>query len=105
MTHMRTRTARPAPARKAAVKRAPAAPAARPKTSGLGALPEWHLTDLYPALNGPEVKRDLDRADADCLAFEEAYKGRLAAMAESAGRGGEVPHAVERYQASRELIR
>jgi len=107
MTQMRTRTARPAPAtsaRKAAVKRAPAAPAARSKTSGLGALPEWNLTDLYPALDGPEVKRDLDRADADCLAFEEAYKGRLADMAKSPGGGTELAQAVRRYEAIDDLI-
>ena len=107
MTQMRTRTARPAPAtsaRKAAVKRAHAAPAARSKTSGLGALPEWNLTDLYPALDGPEVKRDLDRADADCLAFEEAYKGRLADMAKSPGGGTELAQAVRRYEAIDDLI-
>ena len=32
------------------------------------------------------VKRDLDRADAECIAFEEAYKGKLAALAERPGR-------------------
>ena len=55
-----------------------AKPAKPLKTS---ALPEWNLADLYPGLDAPEVKRDLDRVDADCLAFEEAYKGRLAELA------------------------
>ncbi len=44
-------------------------------------LPEWNLNDLYSGLDDPAIKRDLDRADADCVAFEEAYKGKLAAMA------------------------
>ena len=48
-----------------------------PKTA-LGKLPEWNLNDLYSGLDDPAIKRDLDRADADCIAFEEAYKGKLA---------------------------
>ncbi|MGA8322071.1 MAG: hypothetical protein WB774_14955, partial [Xanthobacteraceae bacterium] len=46
--------------------------------SSLGRLPEWNLADLYSGLDDPAIKRDLDRADTDCLAFEEAYKGKLA---------------------------
>jgi oligoendopeptidase F len=45
-----------------------------PAKTGLGALPEWNLDDLYSGLDDPLIKRDLDRADADCVAFEEAYK-------------------------------
>lgn len=26
-------------------------------------LPEWNLTDLYPAIDAPEVKLDLERLD------------------------------------------
>ena len=40
---------------------------------GLGPLPEWNLSDLYPSIDAPEVARDLDRMDADCAAFEEDY--------------------------------
>src|SRR5207248_9817867 len=47
----------------------------------LGRLPTWNLADLYPAIDAPQVKRDLDRADAECAAFEEAYKGKLGALA------------------------
>ncbi len=50
------------------------APAKRP-----GALPEWNLADLYSGLDDPAIKRDLDKTDADCVAFEESYKGKLAA--------------------------
>ena len=31
-----------------------------PSGAGLGALPEWDLSDLYPAPDAPEVARDLD---------------------------------------------
>ena len=50
----------------------------------LGALPEWDLSALYSGLDDPAIKRDLDRTDADCLAFEQAYKGKLAGLAASA---------------------
>jgi oligoendopeptidase F len=36
-------------------------------------LPEWNLADLYGGIDDPQVKRDLDRADAESVAFEEAY--------------------------------
>ena len=38
-------------------------------------LPEWNLADLYPAMDAPEVKRDLDRGETECVEFEKAYKG------------------------------
>ena len=55
----------------------------QPKT-GLGSLPEWNLADLYSGLDDPAIRRDLDRIDAECVAFEEAFKGRLAELAQSA---------------------
>jgi oligoendopeptidase F len=67
-------------------------------------LPEWNLADLYPALDSPLVKRDLDRADADCAAFERDYSGRLAAMAQGPKAGAELAAAVRRYEAIDDLI-
>ena len=65
------------------------------KPAKLGDLPEWNLRDLYPALDSPEVKRDLDLADNECAAFEQDFKGRLAALA----AGGALAKAVARYEA------
>ncbi|HEY2135014.1 MAG TPA: M3 family oligoendopeptidase, partial [Xanthobacteraceae bacterium] len=76
----------------------------KPKKPKSAVLPEWNLTDLYPALDAPEVKRDFDRVDAECLAFEETYKGRLADLARSAGAGGALAEAVKRYEALDDLI-
>ena len=70
----------------------------------LGALPEWNLADLYPAMDAPELKRDLERADADCVAFEEAYKGKLAALAAGADGGAKLAEAVKRYEALDDLL-
>ncbi|MGA8003834.1 MAG: M3 family oligoendopeptidase [Pseudolabrys sp.] len=68
------------------------------KTSKLGALPEWNLTDLYPGLGSPEIKRDLEQADNDCTAFEQEFKGRLIAMAAGEGGGRALAEAVKRYE-------
>ena len=70
----------------------------------LGALPEWNLADLYPAIDAPELKRDLERADAECVAFEEAYKGKLAALAAGADAGAKLAEAVRRYEALDDLL-
>ncbi len=69
-----------------------------PKTA-LGKLPEWNLNDLYSGLDDPAIKRDLDRADADCIAFEEAYKGKLATMT-----GAALAEAVRRFEAIDDLM-
>jgi oligoendopeptidase F len=76
--------------------------AARAKSKSLGALPEWNLGDLYPAIDSPEVKRDLGRAEAGCTALAESYKGKLAELA-SAG-GAALAEAVRRYEALDDLI-
>src|ERR1700689_2479738 len=78
------------------------APVAR--KSALGKLPEWNLKDLYSGLDDPAIKRDLDRIDAECVDFETAYKGKLAAMAAGADGGAAVAAAVGRYEAIDDLM-
>jgi oligoendopeptidase F len=70
-----------------------------PRRPGLGALPEWNLTDLYSGLDDPAVKRDLDRLDTDCSAFEDAYKGKLDRLS-----GAVLGAAVARYEAIDDLM-
>jgi oligoendopeptidase F len=70
----------------------------------LGRLPEWNLADLYPGIDAPEVKRDLDRADAECAAFAEAYKGKLGDIAASPTAGPTLAEAVKRYEAIDDLL-
>jgi oligoendopeptidase F len=71
----------------------------KPGATRLGALPEWDLSALYSGLDDPAIKRDLVRTDADCLAFEEAYKGKLAALAAAPQGGAALGEAVRRYEA------
>src|SRR6476659_6376609 len=75
----------------------------RPVTR-LGALPEWNLADLYGGIDDPQVKRDLDRADAESVAFEQAYKGKLAALADETAPGTALAEAVKRYEALDDLL-
>lgn len=43
-------------------------------------LPQWDLSDLYPAPDSKELAADLDRMEADAAAFEERCKGKLQAL-------------------------
>ena len=70
----------------------------------VGGLPEWNLSDLYAGLDDPAIKRDLDRADADCAAFEAAYKGKLNQLAGSAEAGARLAAAVKSYEAIDDLM-
>ena len=89
----------PKSAKKTAAKRP-----ARLGAGRLGALPEWNLDDLYSGLDDPTIKRDLDRADADCAAFEEAYKGKLAGLASAPQGDTALAEAVRRYEAIDDLM-
>jgi oligoendopeptidase F len=53
----------------------------RSTEAALGALPEWDLRDLYPAMDSPEVAAALARASADATAFAARYRGEVAALA------------------------
>jgi oligoendopeptidase F len=67
-------------------------------------LPEWNLDDLYCGLDDPAIKRDLERVDAECAAFEDAYKGKLAALAAMGNGGPALAAAVRRYEAIDDLM-
>jgi oligoendopeptidase F len=64
----------------------------------LGSLPEWNLADLYPGIDSAELKRDLEWTEAECVAFEKAYKGNLDKIATSAAAGRALAEAVKRYE-------
>ncbi|MGB7257159.1 MAG: M3 family oligoendopeptidase [Pseudolabrys sp.] len=82
-------------------------PAARPiakSSPKLGALPEWNLADLYPGLDSPALKSDLQKAESDCAAFEQSYKGRLGEMAAGEGAGAALGEVVKRYEKLDDLL-
>ena len=68
-----------------------------------GKLPEWNLADLYSGIDAPEVARDLDKMDAECVAFETDYKGKLATATAGEDGGKWLAEAVRRYEAIDDL--
>jgi oligoendopeptidase F len=74
----------------------------RPET--LGPLPEWNLKDLYAGIDAPEVAADLAKGDTECVAFEETYKGKLAAIAVAPNAGENLANAVKRFEAIEDLL-
>src|ERR1700758_1749282 len=91
--------------RKTAAQRKPAAasPAAKQAAGKTGKLPEWNLSDLYSGIDAPEVGRDLERMDSECVAFETTYKGKLAEETAKDGGGKWLAEAVRRYEAIDDL--
>jgi oligoendopeptidase F len=67
-------------------------------------LPEWNLADLYPGLDAPEIKSDIDRSEADARAFEQNYKGKLGEIAAAPEAGVQLAQAVRRYEALEEIM-
>jgi oligoendopeptidase F len=81
-------------------------PAAKPKAKAAPKatkLPEWNLADLYPSIDAPEIARDLDKLDADCVAFETSYKGRIAEEVAKPSGGEWLAGAVKSYEAIDDL--
>src|SRR5438477_1235714 len=75
-----------------------------PARSRLGPLPEWNLADFSAGIDDPAVKRDLDRADRYAVAFEEDFKGKLAALVEVPDAGRTLAEAVKRYEGLDDLM-
>ena len=67
-------------------------------------LPEWDLTDLYPAMDSPDFKTDLAKAIDECKAFADTYRGQLAALAEAPDAAEALGRAVARYEAAEDLL-
>src|SRR3979411_336055 len=74
--------------------------AAKPQSAK---LPEWNLADLYSGIDAPEVTRDLEKMDAECVAFETDYKGKLAEWTAKEGGGKWLAEAIRRYEAIDDL--
>ena len=91
--------------RKPASTRGAAAKADRksPAKSRAGKLPEWNLSDLYSGIDAPEVIRDLQKMDSECVAFETDYKGKLAEHVAGEDGGQWLATAVKRYEAIDDL--
>ena len=65
----------------------------------LGALPEWRLSDLYPAMDSPEFSADMARIERDAVAFAANFRGKLAELVTGPEAVGALHAAIARYEA------
>lgn len=82
----------------------PSDPFATVEPNPFGDLPEWNLDDLYPGRESPELIRDLARAEADSIAFESRYKGKLAEAAAKEDAGQVLAEAVAAFESLEDLL-
>jgi oligoendopeptidase F len=74
--------------------------------SDLGPLPEWALSDLYPAMDSPQLGEDFARAEREAKAFAADYRGNLAALAAqdlADPQSHDLAEAIRRYEALDDL--
>jgi len=69
-------------------------------TSPFGDLPEWNLGDLYPAIDAPELKRDLETAESEAKRFAEEWKGKLSILAAN----NQLGEAIRQYEVLEEIL-
>ena len=81
----------------------PASAPARGK-SKLGALPEWNLADLYAGPDAPALKADLRTSERAADAMQEAYAGKLTALADGGKGGKALAKAVREYERLSDLM-
>lgn len=62
-------------------------------------LPEWDLSDLYPSMDSPELKKDMATVAASSERFEKRYKGKLAELS-----GDDFGKAIEEYEQINETL-
>jgi len=75
------------------------APEGSPARAKREKLPEWDLTDLFPAPDSPELAEAIRTSRADSMAFETRYQGKLAAL-----DGGALAAAISDYEALDEVL-
>ncbi|MFC5421310.1 M3 family oligoendopeptidase [Bosea eneae] len=70
----------------------------------LGALPEWDLTHLYPAMDSPVFTADVERAAVEARRFAELYRGKLSALAAREDASAALAEAVRAYEGLEDLV-
>jgi oligoendopeptidase F len=70
----------------------------------LGTLPEWDLSHLYPGIDSGAFKADLAKAEAECKAIAEAYRGKLEGLTRGENAAQALTEAVKRYEAVEDLL-
>jgi oligoendopeptidase F len=77
--------------------------AAKP-AQATGDLPEWDLSHLYPGIESPEFKRDLDRGLVEAQALAGRYRGKLSELAAAPDGSATLAAAVKSYEGLSDLL-
>ncbi len=77
---------------------------AQTQESALGAMPEWRLEHLYPAMDSAAFAADLKRSAEEAAAFAEAYRGKLADLLAAEDGAARLHEAIRRYEALEDLM-
>ncbi|NVD41564.1 M3 family oligoendopeptidase [Ensifer sp. HO-A22] len=80
-----------------------AADPAKGAVAELGELPSWRLEDLYPSATSDAFRSDMKKAEADSIAFEARWKGKLATAATKTGNDG-IGAAVKEFEALEDIM-
>lgn len=83
---------------------ATAADRAARSAKALGPLPEWDLGHLYPAMDSPIFKADLERALSESQRFAELYRGKLGPFAQREDAATVLAEAVAAYETLSDLL-
>lgn len=73
--------------------------ASKKKDDKLGNLPAWNLTDFYPSIVAPELKKDQEKLRKACAKFAKDYAGKVDKLS-----GAEFGKAIEQYEQIEELM-
>ncbi len=77
---------------------------AQTQDSALGAMPEWRLEHLYPAMDSPAYAADLARSAEEAAAFAATYRGKLAELLSGEQGALRLFEAIRRYEALEDLM-
>jgi oligoendopeptidase F len=72
---------------------------ARKKKPGLGKLPTWDLSDLYPGTESAALKADLDGAEKDATGFRARYLDKVAGLS-----GADLGRAIREFERLDEIL-
>ncbi|WP_246505201.1 M3 family oligoendopeptidase [Microvirga antarctica] len=80
------------------------APSKASQPVDLGALPEWNLADLYPAMDSEAFKADLAKAEAECKAFADTHRGKLDGLLRGKAASQSLFAVLQRYEIIEDLL-
>ncbi len=69
------------------------------EVSSIGAIPEWDLSDLYPAMDAPAIDQDIKSAREAAQAFERQHKGHITRYP-----GADLVDAIAEYERIDEIL-